>query len=240
MRIVLLLVIFSGCFRLPSPVSPIGEPISDISKLVNADKERLERHFDFRSFYTCFVNSRFGSSEIRQVILLRRDGSTRLETFPPQLIPHSLALFISKVGERSVLLLQADKKALIIEEGVTPITPEISVPLAPQKFLSLLLGFVPIDNYQGFQSQTQEQLIASSGLEILRESGLISSFNIRDKADVILVSGTLNDFDSVPRKLMIEIHEDGTTIECKNQLIETHETLSDKPFSISIPKGWQK
>ena len=228
-------MIFSGCFRLPSPVSPIGEPIPEISKLVIAEKERLDRHFDFRSFYTCFVNSSFGSSEIRQVILLRRDGSTRLETFPPQLIPHSLALFIS-----TVLLLQAEKKALFIEEGVTPITKEISVPLHPQKFLSLLLGFIPFDNYEGFQLQTQEQLISRSGLEILRESGRISKFNLRDNDEVIIVSGTLNDFDSVPRRLTIEIHEAGTYIECRNQLIETHETLSDKPFSVSIPNGWQK
>ncbi|GEM_PF-6931901 len=238
MKILLLLVVFCGCFRLPSPVSPIGEPIGEISKLVHEEKERLDRHFDFRSFYTCFVNTRFGSSEIRQVILLRRDGSTRLETFPPQLIPHSLALFISKVGERSVLLLQAEKKAVIIKEGVTPITTEINVPLPPQKFLSLILGFIPFDNYQGYKTQKTEQLIGNSGLEIMRESGQISTFKLRDTDDVVLVSGSLGDYDSVPRKLTIQIHEDGTTIECKNQLIETHETLSDKPFLVSIPKGW--
>lgn len=239
MRVVFLIVIFSGCFRLPSPVSPIGEPITEISKLVYEDKERLERHFDFRSFYTCFVSSRFGSSEIRQVILLRRDGSTRLETFPPQLIPHSLALFVSKVGEKSVLLLQAEKKALIIKEGLTPITTDINVPLPPQKFLSLILGFIPFDNYQGYQSEKTEQLIGNSGLELMRESGRISNFKLRNSDDVILVSGTLADYDSVPRKLTIEIHEDSTTIDCKNQLIETHETLSDKPFLVSIPKGWK-
>lgn len=237
MRILFLLVLFCGCARLPSPVIPIGEPI-ETSKIVQEEKERLDRHFDIRSFYTCYVSSRFGSSEIRQVILLRHDGSVRLETFPPQLIPHSLALFIAKSGEESVLLLQSEKKAIKIKEGITPITRDISVPLSPRAFLSLLLGFLPFDRYSGFMNSNTEQLIGESGLEIIRESKKIVSFNLRDNDQIVLVKGSLSDFNIIPRKVFLEIIESGTTIECRNQLIETHETLSDKPFVVLVPKGW--
>lgn len=239
MRIVFILVIFTGCFRLPSPVTPIGESIVDVSSVVQSEKDRFLRHLDIRSFYTCYVSSRYGASEIRQVVLLRRDGSVRLETFPPQLIPHSLALFISKPGAESVLLVQAEKRAVTVAEGVTPIASEITIPLPPQHFLGLLLGFVPNGQYTGYKLENKEQLVAVSGLELIRDNGRIVEFNLRDDGDVIVAKGNLSDFDIVPRKVSISVLDSGTNIECKNQLIETHESLSDKPFQVSVPKGWR-
>jgi hypothetical protein len=238
-RIVFVLVIFTGCFRLPSPVTPIGESIVDVSSIVQSEKDRFLRHLDIRSFYTCYVSSRYGTSEIRQVVLLRKDGSVRLETFPPQLIPHSLALFISKPGTESVLLVQTEKRAVTVAEGATPIGSEITIPLPPQHFLGLLLGFVPNGQYTGYKLENKEQLVAVSGLEVIRDNGRIVEFNLRDDGDIIVVKGKLSDFDIVPRKVSISVLDSGTNLECKNQLIETHENLSDKPFEVSVPKGWR-
>lgn len=244
--IFLVLTFTVGCFRVPLPVQPIGNPASKDKResLRSILNQRISKIQNMRGLYKCNLYYGQNYSPFRQAIVASPSQGLRLETLSTG-TPYSLALYVFRNG-KGILLVPPEKKAEVLGDNQVPLSSDMTLPIRPTDLTKVFLGVIPItENDQVFEYEGKSQVVTKSGIEAFFSAELndLENFVIRDADGVGVLKGTFESFltinDTVmPQSFSLVLLEENASIKCESELQSVNDTLKDGLFEVSIPSGW--